>query len=308
MDKTDKKAAIISGCTDAPNCIIGGLSCKKRLYRSLVEKGYHIVDDPNNATLIVPDCHVIIGDDQIHLCEEGVQAIEDRLLNSLRKPVDGIISRLLNRRLSLAITRRLMNTSIRPNHISILTLVLGIVCGVLIANGKYSTILIGAIFLQFQSILDGVDGELARLRYQSSRLGQWLDTLSDDIAELAVLVGATVAIVTPWIVWFGVVGIITFIISKGILYYFLSTVYKSGDLQDFKWDIDGTESFGAKFKFFFRHDFLCLLILCLALLGQIDIVLLMMATGSIVMFLKLIHRSFKKRFEINKQIIERESL
>jgi phosphatidylglycerophosphate synthase len=38
--------------------------------------------------------------------------------------------------------------------------------------------------MQLNSILDGCDGELARVRHQGSRLGEWLDTIGDDASNV----------------------------------------------------------------------------------------------------------------------------
>ena len=39
-----------------------------------------------------------------------------------------------------------------------------------------------------QSILDGCDGELARVRLQQSKLGAWLDTFVDDVLNVLITV------------------------------------------------------------------------------------------------------------------------
>jgi phosphatidylglycerophosphate synthase len=60
---------------------------------------------------------------------------------------------------------------------------------------------LGGVLLQGNSILDSCDGELARLRYQYSRLGQWLDNLSDDIVDnlFLVAVGAGLGGIWQWL-------------------------------------------------------------------------------------------------------------
>lgn len=59
----------------------------------------------------------------------------DQLWRGCRKPVDGIVSRLLNRYISLAISRRIAHTAIHPNHISIVTFSLGIIAALFAAHG-----------------------------------------------------------------------------------------------------------------------------------------------------------------------------
>ena len=56
--------------------------------------------------------------------------------------------------------------------------------------------------MQANSILDGVDGELARVRFQQSKLGQWLDTIADDVSNALYYVGIGVGALSskyaPW--------------------------------------------------------------------------------------------------------------
>ena len=214
--------------------------------------------------------------------------MEKASLNSLRKPADGIISRFLNRPVSLAITRRIADTPVRPNHVSVLTMILGISSGLVISKGGYGAGLFGALLLQIQSMLDGVDGELARLRSQCSRLGQWLDTVSDDLSELSFMLGATLAMPAAPFRWLGLLGIISYLIARGIQYSLLTTVYGTGDLQAFRWKLGKKDGLGEKLKLLFKHDLFCLLSLVLALFGRIDLALSLISTGSVIMLATLL--------------------
>ena len=87
------------------------------------------------------------------------------------------ITRVLARR-SLAIT---------PNHVTIVAIVVGLVACGLASIGAYAHVALAGVLLQVNSILDSVDGELARLRYQYSKLGQWLDKPPADPVDRAVV-------------------------------------------------------------------------------------------------------------------------
>jgi phosphatidylglycerophosphate synthase len=143
--------------------------------------------------------------------------------------------------------------------------------------------------------LDGVDGELSRLRFESSKLGQWLDTISDDLAELCFLAGLTVSTPVPWLRTLGLCGLASYVLAKGVLYYLLATVFRSGNLQDFKWEMGKPRSWASKMELLFKHDFLCLLFLLLALAGRLDFALFLMAVGSSAMLIKLMHQLLNKR-------------
>jgi phosphatidylglycerophosphate synthase len=216
-------------------------------------------------------------------------------LNALRKPADGLVSRWLNRRVSLAITRRVAGLPVTPNQISLFTMLLGLASGLAVAQGTYAFGVLGAALLQLQSTLDGVDGELARLRSQCTRLGQWLDTVSDDLAEFSFLLGLTVATPTPGLRALGFSGLAAYAIAKGILYYLLAAVLRSGNLQDFKWELGAPRSWASRLELLFKHDFLCLFFLILALIGRLDLALFCLAFGSFAMLAKLLQQLFSKR-------------
>ena len=114
----------------------------------------------------------------------ALRRAERRLVWSLRKSADGIASKLLNRHLSLPITWLLMRTRVIPNHVTLTALVCALIGSVVIAQGGYAAGAAGMLLVELGSIIDGVDGELARLKFLFSRAGQWLDTIVDDVANI----------------------------------------------------------------------------------------------------------------------------
>ena len=53
--------------------------------------------------------------------------------------------------------------------------------------------LVGGLLIQLASIIDGCDGEIARLKQMSSARGAWLDTVLDRYADLAAALAITFA-------------------------------------------------------------------------------------------------------------------
>jgi CDP-L-myo-inositol myo-inositolphosphotransferase len=119
---------------------------------------------------------------------EALQAAERELLARLRKPTDGPVSRYLNRPLSTRLTRRLVNTSITPNQLSVLSFAIAALGAVALALPGYGALALGGLLAQLSSVLDGCDGEVARLRFSGSELGGWFDAVLDRYAD-ALLVG-----------------------------------------------------------------------------------------------------------------------
>ncbi|HWZ92586.1 MAG TPA: hypothetical protein VNW92_27155, partial [Polyangiaceae bacterium] len=68
---------------------------------------------------------------------------ERRLFQALRKPQDGWTSRYLNRYISLAISRWLVHTPLRPNQVSVGILGVGVAGAWLASRGGYGNLLMG---------------------------------------------------------------------------------------------------------------------------------------------------------------------
>jgi phosphatidylglycerophosphate synthase len=121
---------------------------------------------------------------------EDRQVAEKKLNGWLVKPTDGIFART-NRRISIPISRQLIKFPITPNMVSIFTLGVGLASGLFFAYGGYWDALFGAFLCLFASILDGCDGEVARLKFQESDFGCWLETVCDYVFYLILFVGMT---------------------------------------------------------------------------------------------------------------------
>ena len=110
-----------------------------------------------------------------------------RLWNTVAKPRDGVVSRLLNRRISGWITRRVCHFPLRPNHVTVFNCLLAGLAAWLMATGH---LLAGGILAQVFSVLDGVDGELSRLKNMGSWFGGWLDNIADRLCDWLLILGA----------------------------------------------------------------------------------------------------------------------
>jgi phosphatidylglycerophosphate synthase len=117
-----------------------------------------------------------------------VPAVECALLNAFRSPDDGpVVDRYLNRTVSAILTRGLINSRVTPNQVTGMSLLAGLVGAWLLGGEGGVRSLLGLILFQLSIILDHVDGEIARLKFQYSRLGKWLDNFSDHAVDLAVI-------------------------------------------------------------------------------------------------------------------------
>lgn len=102
---------------------------------------------------------------------------------------DAPLARILDRRISWRISYLLAHSAVTPNHVTIASTAFGMLSTWLFAQPQYwPRVLASALFL-ISTTLDGVDGELARLKLQESRLGARLDTLTDNVVHVALFTG-----------------------------------------------------------------------------------------------------------------------
>lgn len=105
------------------------------------------------------------------------------------KSQDGLVSRFLNRPISRLITRMLLRFPITPNAWTMSIFPLLVVAFFFLLHGDYWGFVIGCAIFQLYSILDGCDGEIARVKNLVSEVGGQLDTLCDTIGNLLLLIG-----------------------------------------------------------------------------------------------------------------------
>src|SRR5262249_25000365 len=120
------------------------------------------------------------------------EALTRRLLDDLAgrtAATDGYLARALDRRLSRRLTRFALPRPVTPNQITLFGLGVGLAGAAGLATGSYGGRPAGALALMASSILDGVDGELARARFEQSPSGARLDLMGDYITHLAAFLG-----------------------------------------------------------------------------------------------------------------------
>lgn len=108
------------------------------------------------------------------------------------KPTDGWVSRHCNRPISRACSRLALAIGLNANAASILTLGIGLLCAWTAAQPGYAWFVATGVLFQLASILDGVDGEIARATLTESPLGARIDTIVDQLTYAACFVGTTI--------------------------------------------------------------------------------------------------------------------
>ena len=110
----------------------------------------------------------------------------ERVRRSLGRLSDGPVARLVNRPLSTRLSMLLAPLRLPPDLVSVAVCGLGLLAGAVLATGQP---VVGAALAQATSVLDGVDGELARLQDRVTPRGAMLDGVLDRCADTAIAAG-----------------------------------------------------------------------------------------------------------------------
>ncbi len=126
---------------------------------------------------------------------EDSREAELRLASSVRlesAAKDGLMARLLDRRISWRVSYRLAHTPVTPNQVTLFNTALGFLSAWMFSVPSYWWRLAGALLFLVGVTIDGVDGELARLKMVESEWGGKLDMITDNIVHVALFVGLMV--------------------------------------------------------------------------------------------------------------------
>jgi phosphatidylglycerophosphate synthase len=228
--------------------------------------------------------------------ERQRQLAERKLDGWLVKPTDGIFART-NRRISIPISRRIIPFPITPNMVSLFTLGVSFAAGGFFALGGYWNMLTGAVLSWFSSVLDGCDGEVARLKLQESAFGCWLETVCDNLYYLFILGGMTIGLVRSsgnrsYLIWGGLLffGAIMSFLMTGLQRHQMTNGQPEQYLQEWHKKADSRSSnpllyLGRHTEFIIRRCFLPYVILFFALFGVMNWFLIGATVGANVVWI-----------------------
>ena len=183
---------------------VAGVAAAARVARDLAARGM------TRLTLVVPEGGLgrQTRDDLVRLCpgvEIEVSAVgseaampapeldESAILRATAKASDGPVSQHFNRPVSRLISARLLRfPGLRPVHATIGTGVLAFAMFVSLTLGGPAGLVVGGVLFHFASVFDGVDGEMARATFRTSRAGAFLDSVVDMATNVMFVVGVTV--------------------------------------------------------------------------------------------------------------------
>ncbi len=153
------------------------------------------------------------------------------------KALDAPITRYFYRALARPLTRLFLHTPLSPNAISVISIVLSLVGCAIAAGASAHAHMLGMALLVAGGIVDCNDGEVARLRLETSPSGAWVDAIGDELARLALLLGlgSHVAYLHPsWHAW-PITGaaIAATLAAMAMIYWYCIFVIHSSNNQDY---------------------------------------------------------------------------
>ncbi len=102
------------------------------------------------------------------------------------------VARHLHERGSQPLSRLLAETPVTANMITFLNTFLGLLAAWLWTLGDLAAFAAGGMLMQVTSVLDCVDGELARGKLLESKWGAWFDTVGDHVVNFAWVLGLAI--------------------------------------------------------------------------------------------------------------------
>lgn len=100
---------------------------------------------------------------------------------------DGVISHRINRKFSTPLAKFLARYELMtPNQVTIIGFLIGLLSPLFFILGSPVA---GGLLAQISSIIDGADGELARLRKMKTKYGGYLDAVLDRYVDAVIIAG-----------------------------------------------------------------------------------------------------------------------
>lgn len=197
------------------------------------------VDDVRRAGGADASVHFVVDHEarRLKAIETGPITIAG-VVEATGKPSDGLVSRWINRPVSRRVSALALRIpGLRPWHA---TAVVGLVGAAMILSllfGGYPGLVAGGLLFQAASLLDGVDGEVARATYRSSAGGALLDTSVDMTINVSFFIAVTIGLTQLYgqsQALAGGIAIILVVVGLSLMAWLARRLGKPGDLNFLK--------------------------------------------------------------------------
>jgi len=230
--------------------------------------------------LYVPGSHEL----QIQKIED-FKALHEAQLRKSGLSHDSPITRILSRPVSRFLTRILINTPLTPNQITLMSFFFGLISAFLFSQVGYANGVIAAILLVISTWIDGVDGEIARVKFMETDIGKKLDIYCDNIIHFLVFtaIGCGIYLKTGEVIflylgtWAGLGSLLSFFLLSPML-------LEKRSLGKQVFHISEPE-LAEKFA---NRDFIHFLLL-VSLIDQLEVFIMIAAVGSNIFAVYLLY-------------------
>lgn len=124
---------------------------------------------------------------------QSIRTAERFLVAQSGKVLDGIHTSF-NRRLCRPFVRLLSHTSITPNAVTFVGVLISVVSAIVFARGGYFYSVLGALLFYIAGLFDEMDGMLARIKFAESPLGTWLEGFADGLSYFLLFGGIAIGL------------------------------------------------------------------------------------------------------------------
>lgn len=120
----------------------------------------------------------------LEIQDDNLRDARSRLFKWLSKKSDGFISKTLNRPVSTIFSKFFADYPLPPLYFTGATAFFALLMTYVLLTGGEAGILWGSILFHIASVVDGIDGEIARAKFQASQKGAKIDTTVDMITNI----------------------------------------------------------------------------------------------------------------------------
>jgi phosphatidylglycerophosphate synthase len=124
---------------------------------------------------------------------ESISKAERFLVAHSGKVLDGIHTSF-NRRLCRPFVRLLSHTSITPNAVTFIGVLVSVLSAIAFARGSYLYSVLGALLFYIAGLFDEMDGMLARIKFAESPWGTWFEGFADGLSYLLLFGGIAIGL------------------------------------------------------------------------------------------------------------------
>ncbi len=221
----------------------------------------------------------------------------------------GVIAKKVNKRISIPISLILARTRIHPNYLTVFNMGIGFLSALFLIQNTYWYIVLGGFFFQLASVFDGVDGEVAKFTFTVSKIGGWLDTISDNGTLFLFLAASSYLYFLNFTGYLAIaviaclfIGLVTLLIA---MITYLKKYSDSGSLVAYDREFlqklppeDPLVALVNRLKYITKKEFFALFLFLFSFTGRIDLIIPLIAVILVAgaLTLQIINLRYLKEF------------